>query len=97
MNKREFLLELKEDLIQYRINATYDDVEFYDEEDVELEWWGHDGSLNAVSFWDDGDIVVYRNLKGTRLVHDTLKSIEEFEQYWKTYWPKLQKEYGELL
>lgn len=34
------------------------------EEDVmSLEWWGHDGSLCAITF-EDGDVTVYKNKDG---------------------------------
>jgi hypothetical protein len=80
---KEQLLKLQKQLWDANINASY--AEHDEGGDYSLEWWGLDGSLNGINEWDDGDIVFYKSLNGTRLVFHTVRTLEDFENYLATF------------
>lgn len=78
---KDKLLEIQEMLREWNINASY----LEEEGDKELEWWGHDGSLNAISLEPTGNIVFYSNLKGWRRVFHEVSTVEDFDNYWPRF------------
>lgn len=77
------LKELQEQLKrEFQINASL----LEEKNDFELEWWGHDGSLCSIAFWDDGEVIFYQADNGSRKIYESVK-----EPSWKTFCEKSSK------